>query len=106
LFRNLPDNLTVFHWHGETFDIPKGAELIASSEGCRNQLFTSNNNRVIGFQCHLETNKESLKAISDNCKNEIIQGKYIQTVAQMEEGVNKYTGEMHKALFSILESLI
>src|SRR5579871_3040829 len=32
LFRDLPDRETVFHWHGETFDLPDGAVLLAKSE--------------------------------------------------------------------------
>ena len=29
---------TIFHWHGETFDLPPGAELLATSDLCRNQI--------------------------------------------------------------------
>lgn len=50
-----PDNktLTVFHWHGETFDIPKGALWLASSQIFPNQGFRYGNN-VYAFQFHIE----------------------------------------------------
>lgn len=44
---------TVFHWHGETFDLPPGAELLASSELCRNQAYRLGT-CVYGLQFHLE----------------------------------------------------
>ena len=29
----------IFQWHGDTFDVPEGAELLASSPLCKNQAF-------------------------------------------------------------------
>jgi hypothetical protein len=50
---------TVFHWHGETFDLPPGAELLASSDLCRNQAFRVRD-RVYGMQFHLEVTPEMI----------------------------------------------
>jgi GMP synthase-like glutamine amidotransferase len=52
LFRNFGVE-EVFHWHGETFDLPPGAELLASSALCANQAFRIGA-RIYGMQFHLE----------------------------------------------------
>ncbi|QWR77525.1 type 1 glutamine amidotransferase [Candidatus Magnetomonas plexicatena] len=49
--------LKVFHWHGETFDIPVGAKRLASSELYPNQAFKYKDN-VYAFQFHIEVNKQ------------------------------------------------
>ena len=56
LFQGLSQE-TVFHWHGETFDLPPGAELLASSELCRNQAYRIGES-VYGLQFHLEVTPE------------------------------------------------
>ena len=56
LFRG-HDSEVVFHWHGETFDLPAGAESLASSSLCRNQAFRFGD-RVYGMQFHLEVTPE------------------------------------------------
>ena len=41
------------HWHGDTFDLPAGAERLAATELCANQAFAMGPN-IVGFQFHPE----------------------------------------------------
>jgi GMP synthase (glutamine-hydrolysing) len=50
---------TVFHWHGDTFDLPLGAVLLASSNLYKNQAFRYGD-KVYGFQFHIEVTKDML----------------------------------------------
>lgn len=59
LFAGLSGPETVFHWHGETFDLPRGAVLLASSQGCRHQAYRVGA-AVYGLQFHLETTPEMI----------------------------------------------
>jgi GMP synthase (glutamine-hydrolysing) len=47
------EGVPVLHWHGDTFDLPAGAELLASTSVCRNQAFSHGRN-TIAFQFHPE----------------------------------------------------
>lgn len=43
----------VFHWHGETFSLPPGAQRLLSSSHCDNQAFLLDG-RHLAMQCHVE----------------------------------------------------
>lgn len=49
----------VFHWHGETFDIPAGAERLAKSSLYNNQAFRYGR-KAYAFQFHIEVKKETI----------------------------------------------
>ncbi len=49
----------VFHWHGETFDIPAGAVRLAKSEMYPNQAFRYGD-KAYAFQFHIEVRKEMI----------------------------------------------
>ncbi len=73
----LPSSQTVFHWHGDTFSLPEEAVRLYSSEACANQAFVYNE-RVIALQFHLETTPESITALIENCRAELMPATWIQ----------------------------
>lgn len=50
----------VLHWHGDTFDLPQDAILLASSSVYSNQAFQLGNN-ILALQFHLEVAAESME---------------------------------------------
>lgn len=53
-------NAPVLHWHGDTFDLPVGATLLASTQRYRHQAF-SVGNYGLALQFHVETNQAELE---------------------------------------------
>lgn len=54
------DGQPVLHWHGDTFDLPEGSELLASTSVCRNQAFARGPN-LLGLQFHPEVLVSSIE---------------------------------------------
>ena len=78
----LPERAEVFHWHGETFELPKGATHLATSKACANQAFLFGNH-VMGLQFHLEITQEGVKMLTRHCQSEWVSGTYIQQTNQL-----------------------
>lgn len=75
-----PAQISVLHWHGETFDLPAGARRLARSAICENQAFCIGE-RVVGLQFHLEMEPPAIEAIIEHCRDEIGDGPFMQTPA-------------------------
>ena len=64
LMRGLPATLTPFHWHGDIFDLPPGAVLLASSEKTPCQAFRYGD-KAYAFQFHFEVTPDGVAAMAD-----------------------------------------
>ncbi len=71
LINDFPDKLEVFHWHGDTFDIPRGAQRIFSSELYENQGFIMG--RAVALQFHIEVSPQMIETWCDSYKDELEQ---------------------------------
>lgn len=77
--QGLPDTLDVFHWHGETFDLPTGTIPIFSSAACSQQGFVYNG-QVLALQFHLEMTAASISQMLHYGKSDIIEGPYVKSI--------------------------
>ncbi len=75
LLSGFDDPFTVFHWHGDTFDLPEGAVRLASSEIYPNQAFQFKS--AVGLQFHLEVNEEMVNLWLDKTEEKLQRIPYI-----------------------------
>ncbi len=66
----LADLAAVFHWHGETFDLPSGATHLASSTITPHQAFRLGN-RAYGLQFHLEVDAAMIETWVDAYRQDL-----------------------------------
>ena len=81
------EHTTMMHWHGDTFDMPDGAVLLASSDLYKKQAYTYGD-RVFAMQCHPEVTDHKLRLWYSAGKSQIEEvGK---TMDEMVEDANQY----------------
>ena len=85
LFTDLPGNQKVFHWHEDTFDLPVGATLLATSAATENQAFRYGH-RAYGLQYHIEIDDNTLNTwlYDPECKQSVLEtyGMHIYTATE------------------------
>ncbi len=74
LFSGFENPFTVFHWHGETFDLPKNAVRLAHSNNI-NQAFQLDS--AIGLQFHLEVDSKMINLWLDKTHEKLEKISYI-----------------------------
>jgi GMP synthase-like glutamine amidotransferase len=87
LFAGFPtDYQTVFHWHEDTFDLPVGATLLATSDTTQNQAFRYGQ-RAYGLQYHIEIDDTTLDTwlYDSECKQSVLQKHGMQIYMATEQ---------------------
>ncbi len=94
----------VFHWHGDTFNLPSGAKQIASSNACKNQGFIMGDN-VIALQFHLEASAISAAALIEHCGDDMDNSPYVMSKEGILSAPLKFekTNQMMAGILELLE---
>jgi GMP synthase (glutamine-hydrolysing) len=72
----LPENATVFQWHGDGFELPSGAIRLASSVNYENQAFRVGKN-IYALQFHLEVTPPMIARWIDERSKDLALAPYI-----------------------------
>ena len=91
----------VFQWHHDTFDLPEGAKLLASSAACKNQAFLHGS--ILALQFHLEADAEWVAQIVKKNKADLkVAGPFVQS----SEVILKESSSSELRLASVLAMLL
>ena len=104
LLSSMPDQMNVFNWHGDQFEIPVGCHHLAESEVCPSQILLFND-RVIGIQFHFEATEKSIRSMLANVRYELVEDEpFVQSEAEIISGFsNCMLG--NRIMFSLLDKL-
>ncbi len=75
LFSGIKSPSSVFHWHGDTFDLPKNAVRLAHSKDYQNQAIKIES--AVGIQFHLEVDEQTIRLWLEKSKEELGKTTYI-----------------------------
>lgn len=105
LLAHAPSEVTVMHWHGETFSLPPGAVSLGSSSACADQGF-SWKQQAVGLQFHPEINAELLANMLREEGYELVNGgSFVQTAEQLTAGLAAHGAGARTLLFGLLDEL-
>lgn len=99
-----PESEIVFHWHGDTFELPEGAiQLFTSVQGI-NQGFIYND-QVLALQFHSEMLESSVKALVKHGGDELNEASYVQSATSILE-TNIYYQRNVSLLYTLLDRFL
>ena len=100
VFSKTSNNLEVFQMHGDTFDVPKNAFLLAEGDVVKNQAFRVGKN-AYGFQFHVEVNGEILSEWFKN--DEIKRKEYYNRYNEIQVRYNDAAKKIYENFFKLIK---
>lgn len=116
------DGSPMFHWHYDTFDLPKlpsppnpapppapppptGNALLSSTRTCRNQAFRFKN-RLFGFQFHMEVTPKEIEAMLANGKEDVVKVLGADGESKVREDTKKFYPRFERQGNKMLENFV
>ncbi len=96
------EEFTVFHWHGETFDLPQQAVHLLSSPYCQNQAYALG--KHLALQCHIEMTAEMVQSWCEAGANELahsVQHAGVQQAAEIQRDLSHRVAVLHNVADSV-----
>lgn len=102
LFKDIPHQFSVVHWHNDMPGLTNESEILAVSEGCPRQVVRYRP-KVYGFQCHPEPTISDIQNMIFHCEDDLRPGDYVQT---KEEMLQSDFAAINKKMLHILDNLL
>ncbi len=97
----------VLHWHGDNFDLPRGARLLASSAATPHQAFTFNGGQVLALQFHLEIGPGDISGQIADCRDDLARsGRWIQSEADLLAHSGLFAAESESLMSHVLDAFV
>ncbi len=120
----LRDGTPMFHWHFDTFDLPRlpapppapagsppgpppptGNALLASTRTCRNQAYRFKN-RLFGFQFHFEMDNEGIEAMLEHAREDWQKVLGSDGAAKVREDTTRFYPEYERLGNRVIRNLV
>ena len=107
IFNGFNSPIEVLELHGDAFDLPENATLLATSPLCTNQVFSYKN--IYGFICHFEITSEMLADLIENHRewlhkdNELNEAKFLQQAQEKTELMNQQSERLLQNFFGTIQ---
>ncbi|MDH5633554.1 MAG: type 1 glutamine amidotransferase [Gammaproteobacteria bacterium] len=87
--------IDAFHWHGETFDLPAGSQLLLTNNHCHNQGFVLDT--MLALQCHIEMTPGLIESWIASSGNELPRpSASVQSSDAMRENMGQHLSNMRR----------
>lgn len=103
LLNDFENSFPVFHWHGDTFDLPAGSINLFQSAVTKHQGFLIQE-KVLGLQFHFEVTAKTLSEMVENGMTELIESETVQSASDILLQT-AHIEENNRKMFQILEQL-
>lgn len=106
-FPALPASATVLHWHGDTYELPRGALCLAANDACPEQGFVIDG-KCLGLQFHLEMDADLVRQTVEGSSDYSLwpKGPCVQVPDKILAGADIYSAPNKVMLDALLDAFM